>query len=53
MVNVPKSLYQARLMVGKKNAALLEYFRSRRRSRNISYVYTHMRSETHFDAFVV
>jgi len=55
MVNVPKSLYQARLTltVGKKNAALLEYFRSRRRSRNISYVYTHMRSETHFDAFVV
>jgi hypothetical protein len=41
MVNVPKSLY-ARYDVRKKNAILLEYFRSRRRSRNISYVYTHV-----------
>jgi hypothetical protein len=54
MVNVPKSLY-ARLTVGKKNAALLvhEYFRSRRRSRNISYVYIQIWSETYFDVFVV
>ena len=52
MVNVPKSLY-ARLTVGKKNAVRLEYFRSRRRSRNISFVYTHMWSETYFDVFVV
>ena len=37
MVNVPKSLY-ARYDVRKKNAILLEYFRSRRRSRNISFV---------------
>ena len=50
MVNVPKSLY-ARLTVGKKNAALLvhEYFRSR----NISYVYIQIWSETYFDVFVV
>ena len=52
MVNVPKSLY-ARLTIGKKNAALLEYFRSRRRSRNISYVYIQIWSETYFDVFVV
>ncbi len=54
MVNVPKSPY-ARMTVGKKNAALLalEYFRSRRRSRNISYVYIQIWSETYFDVFVV
>ena len=54
MANVPKSPY-ARMTVGKKNAALLalEYFRSRRRSRNISYVYIQIWSETYFDVFVV